>query len=53
MCLFQFHKNFYAPVNFDKAIWLLKISASFEKLSSFSSVGPEILAFRSNCSAKF
>ena len=34
----------YAPVNFGKAIWLLKISASFEKLSSLSSDGPGIVA---------
>ena len=23
LCIFKFHKIFYAPVNFDKAIWLL------------------------------
>ena len=40
-------------MNFDKAIWLLQISALFEKSGRLSSAGPEILAFGSHCSAKF
>ena len=46
-------RNFYAPVNFDKAMWLLKISAFFEKVGLSVISGPEIKAFVSHCSASF
>ena len=32
---FSILRSFYAPVNFDKAICLLKISALYEKIGSF------------------
>ena len=45
---------FYAPVNFNKAIWLFQISVFFLKIgSSVSSAGPEILAFVSHRLANF
>ena len=40
-------------MNFDKAIWLLHIIAFFEKIGQLSSMGPEILASVSHCSANF
>ena len=47
-------RNSYALVNFDKAIWLLYISAFFPKKSGHPSLaGPEILAFGSHSSANF
>ena len=45
--------NFYAPVNFGKAIWLLESNAFFEKSGRLSSTSPEILAVGSHCSANF
>ena len=37
-------RNFYAPVNFNKGIWLLfKISAFFDKIGRLSTAGAEIL----------
>ena len=37
--------NFYAPVNFDKAIWLLWISAFLKKIQLSVTSVPEVLAF--------
>ena len=46
-------RNFCAPVNFDKAIWLFKLVHFSKKSGRRSSEGPEILAFVSHCSANF
>ena len=50
---FSISRNFYAPLNLGKAIWLLKISAFFKNLVVCSSAGPKILVFGSHCSANF
>ena len=46
-------RNFYAPVDSDKAVWLLETSAFFKKSDRLSSEGHEILAFGSHYSANF
>ena len=46
-------RNSYAPVNFDRAIWLPQISAFLKKSGRLSSAGPEIEDFASHCSANF
>ena len=43
----------YAPVNFVKTIWLLKLIHFSKKSGRLSSTGSEILTFGSHCSANF
>ena len=46
-------RNFYTPMNFDKAIFYFKLVHVSKKSSHLSSVGPETLAFGRQFSAKF
>ena len=54
MRFFSFLRNFYTPVNSDKAVWLLQISAFFEKNQVVCSLAvPKTLPLGSHSSANF
>ena len=50
---FSISRNVFAPVNFDKAIWLLQIMHLSKNWVVCSSVGPKVLAFISHFFTNF